>query len=196
MPVHSVIFVAVHRYHLPQPFHLQTEELARSRGPRTMLSSDEQVAQMMQQLKPFKARPVDSRVLHSAGDVGVPKVARKKSTTFEPFVLETDKLHEKFLQEQRERLAAEEAERCAATQFHAAPVPTAIIAAPVAVKAKPAPRPVTEPANVVLSSDLRAQERERFEAVRRARMAEAEKAAQENAKRKEVGCREPHVALG
>jgi hypothetical protein len=141
------------------------------------------------EVKPFKARPLDTRALTSAGDVGVPKVARKQSTTFEPFVLETDKLHEKFAAEQAARLAAEEAARLAAARFVAAPVPTAV-KAPVVPKARPAVRPPTAPENVVLSSDVRAAERERFEATKKARRAEAEKAAQENAKRREEQERE------
>ena len=114
------------------------------------------------------------------------QIARKQSTVFEPFVLESDRLHEKFLADQAARLAAEEAERVAAASFHAAPVPVTVLAGAAVPKPRPAPRPPTEPANVVLASDVRAQERVRFEAERRARLAEAEKAAQENAKRREV----------
>lgn len=173
----------------PQPFHLQTDELARQRGTKPPMSTEEMEMASMAELRPFKARPLDSRILTSAGDVGVPKVARKQSTTFEPFELETDKLHERAMAEQAARVAAEEAERARAATFHAAPVPTAV-KAPVVVKPKPAPRPPTAPENVVLASDMRAAERERAEAARKARALEAEAAAKENARRREEKERE------
>lgn len=40
--------------------------------------------------KLFKARPLDERILHSTGDLGVPKVASKDVTTPHPFHFKTD----------------------------------------------------------------------------------------------------------
>ena len=58
----------------------------------------------------------------------------------------------------------------AATNFHAAPAPSAAAQGSAhTTKPRVQHKAPTEPLNVVLSSDLRAAERERFEAVRRKR---------------------------
>jgi len=57
----------------------------------------------------FKARPVDPRIMESAGDLGVPKIARKAVTTPRPFSFAGDKQHQTE-KEKIERLRKEKAE--------------------------------------------------------------------------------------
>lgn len=167
----------------PQPFKLATDSIAARRAP--VLSTEELEERAMKEYGSFKARPVDPRVLSSAGDVGVAaKVARKATTVVEPFTLESERLHKKALEDKAKALAEEEDKRKRELNFRAAPVPeTAKAPLPAA---RPAPKPLTVPTVKPLSSDLRAAERERFEAEKAARAAEAERLAQENAAKAQV----------
>jgi hypothetical protein len=167
----------------PQPFELATEKLAKQRNT-PILSTEELEERAMREHKPFKAKPVDPRVLNSAGDVGVTKVPRKPPTAPEPFSLESERLHKKALDEKAKALAAEAEKKRKEAEFKAAPLPETVKApAPVA---KPAPKPPTVAHGFALSSDARASERSKFEADRVARLAEMEKAAQEAAEHQRV----------
>lgn len=167
----------------PQPFELATERLAKQRNI-PVLSTEELEERAMREHKPFKAKPVDPRVLNSAGDVGITKVPRKPPTAPEPFALESERLHKKALDEKAKALAAEAEKKRKEAEFKAAPLPETVKAP--AVVSKPAPRPPTVAHGFALSSDLRASERSKYEADKAARQAEMEKAAQEAAEHQRV----------
>jgi hypothetical protein len=168
----------------PRPFHFHTEDVAHRRGGRPLLSKEEQELEMMQALKPFKARPFDPKIMNSAGDLGVPKVVRRKPTEVQPFELETEKIHAKTVEQMAVELARAEQQRQREAHFRAQPLPDTVLV-PAAV-ARPPPKAPTEPEPVKLASDVRAQKREEFEAVRRQRQQEAEQAAAANAQRQQV----------
>lgn len=170
----------------PAPFKLATDELASRRGPHVLLSKEEEELKMMKEHKPFKARPVDPRVMNSAGVVGLSKVPRKPTTVAEPFVLESERLHKKAMEDKAKQMA-EEAERLKReAAFKAAPVP-AVAKVPEPARAA-APRAPTVPAPPALSTDDRAAAREKFEAEKASRAADAERAAAEAALRAKVRC--------
>jgi hypothetical protein len=163
----------------PEPFKLATEELASRRGPAHVLSTEEAEEKMIKEIKPFKARPVDPRVLRSAGDVGVAKVTRKPPTAPQPFALESDRLHRKAMEARAKAIAEEEEKMRRETEFKAAPVPgTVKVPEPCA---KPAPKPPTQPAPVSLASSVRAHDREKFDVEKTARQLETERLSKENA---------------
>ena len=55
----------------------------------------------LENIPTFRAKPVDRRVMESAGDIGVPRVERKPTTTPKPFVFSGEKKHK----EEQERIA-------------------------------------------------------------------------------------------
>ena len=170
----------------PAPFKLATDELASRRGPHTVMSKEEEELKMMKEHKPFKARPVDPRVMNSAGVVGLSKVPRKPTTIAEPFALESERLHKKAMEDKAKHMT-EEAERLKReAAFKAAPVPAAA-KVPEPTRAT-APRAPTVPAPPALSTDDRAAAREKFEAEKASRAADAERAAVEAALRAKVCC--------
>lgn len=73
---------------------LQTELRSKSAQRSRVQSREEREEQLMQELqaKPFKARPLDRRILYeSAGDIGVPKVQPKPVTEAVGFELQYEK---------------------------------------------------------------------------------------------------------
>lgn len=169
----------------PHPFKLATDELANKRPP--LVSREDEELAAIKALKPFKARPVDPRVLNSAGDVGLVKVQRKPPTVPEPFSLESERLHRKAMEAKTKAMLELAEETKKASQFHAAPVPPSVKSGEHIAIPKPTVKaPTTTVDAPALQSDARAAEREKYEAEKAARAAEAEKAALEAAARAKV----------
>ena len=92
---------------------------ARLRGPRE-LSTEEKEEEMMKQIAahPFKAQPVNTEIMHSRGDYGVPRIPKKELTVPEEFHFHTsERVHEGEAAE-----ADEEEEERAKREFHAQPL--------------------------------------------------------------------------
>ena len=53
------------------------------------MSTEDREKEFMQSVQPFKARPLDQKVLESAGDIGVPKVEKKQPCKPKEFKLRT-----------------------------------------------------------------------------------------------------------
>lgn len=70
-----MIDVQNHALTSPKPFNL-----SKSRDRPKLQSTEEKEEEFIKQIKPFKARQVDPRVLCSSGDFGVPKVAKRPLT--------------------------------------------------------------------------------------------------------------------
>lgn len=74
---------------VPHPPALQTDKRGELRKTEIAPGTKEQEDEIECQ-KIFKARPLDERILHSTGDLGVPKIASKDVTTPHPFHFKTD----------------------------------------------------------------------------------------------------------
>lgn len=89
-------------------FKLSTDSrAASSRDSQRPLSTAEREELEIKSFKPFKARPINPKILNSCGDVGVPRVAKAKSTTFKEFKLSSsnkvDNDEEMDLQQQQQQ---------------------------------------------------------------------------------------------
>lgn len=73
---------------LTEPASVKLATRSRSRNSNVM-SREEQEKIFMESLQPFKARPLDQKVLESAGDIGVPKVEKKQPCKPKEFNLRT-----------------------------------------------------------------------------------------------------------
>lgn len=72
---------------VPQEFQLETALRAR---PSTAKSRDELEAEELARIPPFKALPLNMKVLESHGELGVPKVTKRPLTEPQEFHLKTD----------------------------------------------------------------------------------------------------------
>ncbi|EPZ34420.1 TPX2 domain-containing protein [Rozella allomycis CSF55] len=97
-------------------------------------NSSELEEEIIQSIKPFKANPVDPRVLNSAGDYGVPKIKKCKPTEAMFATDERLKMHHEKENVSKENLS----------EFKANPVPVEIFERIVGVPAKKQ-IPLTEP---------------------------------------------------
>lgn len=89
----------------PKPFSFHTDE--RIRGPRVK-SSSELEEEELQKCQPFKARPLDRRILESAGDLGVPRVPKASLTEPQEFRFQTDSRAESIRTREARDLVVEE----------------------------------------------------------------------------------------
>ena len=127
-------------------------------------SSAEIEEELLKSIPAFKARPVDRRVLESAGDLGVKRVEPRKTTEFAVFNLATTNLPSS----QRRRSATkddDERSDAGSTQsapaypgFKAKPVNKKLLAGKAAGLAIVTPRKITKPISPKLNTSLRARE--------------------------------------
>ncbi|CAK9255531.1 unnamed protein product [Sphagnum jensenii] len=71
----------------PQPPHLETANRARA---STVKSREEMEEEELAQIPKFKARPLNKRIFHSKGDLGVFRIPKREVTTPQEFHFKTD----------------------------------------------------------------------------------------------------------
>ncbi|KAJ3278773.1 Protein tpx2 [Borealophlyctis nickersoniae] len=156
-----------HRATFPADYALPGEEISQ-RKRREFEEAMKQKQEEEENARRFKAQPLPE------DDVFIPHGPERPVTSPHPFHLETDirgALHRMTLEEKR---AKELEEAAAAKRFVAKPIPALEPFIP-----KKSDRPVTEPDDVVLHSDVRAEERRAFEEQQR----EKERADEERKER-------------
>eukprot|EP01113_Clastostelium_recurvatum_P003835 TRINITY_DN11695_c0_g1_i2.p1 TRINITY_DN11695_c0_g1~~TRINITY_DN11695_c0_g1_i2.p1 ORF type:complete len:505 (+),score=152.55 TRINITY_DN11695_c0_g1_i2:1-1515(+) len=108
-----------HELTVPKPVSFHTE--ARSR-PNTTLTTEERELLEMQQMPKFVAQPVNYKVLHSSGDLGLSRMPKPPLTEQAEFHLQTD---------ERARRHPRHVEAEAMFQFHARELDQSIMHGPV-----------------------------------------------------------------
>jgi hypothetical protein len=111
------------------------------RRPTVEMSSEERELEYIRNLEPFKAKPVNEKVLHSAGDLGVPRIRKRPLT---------EAVSPKLLTDQRLGLKVVEAPvvKENSTKVNSAPLTITKAQSPKLMtkeRAKLKPEPVPEP---------------------------------------------------
>ncbi len=64
----------------PQPFHLHTADRAAAHPPQPLLSTAERELKELEAVQPFRAAPINPKVMNSAGELGVPRIKKAPPT--------------------------------------------------------------------------------------------------------------------